>query len=175
MDRASQRARALASWHLCLSCRVTRTTACLPVLRVPDENPQSVTTGRWVGLALWGARAISSFRLGQAQQDHARCQPQAKSGQVQHDPPLHAVDDVVIFCIHNPTLLFTLLDAEASGRLAPLLHLAITYSDTKPQQKGFRKLGSQSTEDWQTTARQLPPLLCHSDGGSFSVTIESGF
>jgi hypothetical protein len=65
------------------------------------------------------------FPLGQAQQDHARCQPQAKSGQVQHDPPLHAVDDVVIFCSHNPTLLFTLLDGEASGKLVPLLHLVI--------------------------------------------------
>ena len=42
------------------------------------------------------------FPLGQAQQEHARCQPQAKSGQVQHNPPLHAVDDVVIFCIHDP-------------------------------------------------------------------------
>ena len=85
------------------------------------------TSASTIFLNLWlvGLRALDAALGGQAQQGCARCQPQSKSDHVQDDPPPHAVYDVVIFCIHNPPLLFSLLDAEASPTLAPLLHLVI--------------------------------------------------
>src|SRR3989454_5227035 len=37
-----------------------------------------------------------------SQQRHCRRQPGSKSSQVQRDPPCHAVNDVIVFRIHNP-------------------------------------------------------------------------
>ena len=83
------------------------------------------TSASTIFLNLWlvGLRALDAALGGQAQQGCARCQPQSKSDHVQDDPPPHAVYDVVIFCIHNRPLLFSLLDAEATPTLAPLHHL----------------------------------------------------
>ncbi len=59
----------------------------------------------------------------QAQQDNDRCQPQPKSGQVQHDPPLHAVDDVVIFCVHNPSPLYLIRRCDQRKVRSPRHHI----------------------------------------------------
>ena len=95
------------------------------------------TSASTIFLNLWlvGLRALDAALGGQAQQGCARCQPQSKSDHVQDDPPPHAVYDVVIFCIHNRPLLFSLLDAEASPTLAPLLHVVIHMSRYETRDK----------------------------------------
>ncbi len=89
----------------------------------------------------WLPRSLSDQLLlsGQAQQNNGRCQPQAKSGQVQPDPPLHAVNDVVIFCIHNFTPLY-LIGREGQRRVSSSASPLHTCSDTKPQQRRFLKM-----------------------------------
>ena len=89
----------------------------------------------------WLPRSFSDQLLlsGQAQQNNGRCQPQAKSGQVQPDPPLHAVNDVVIFCIHNFTPLY-LIGREGQRRVSSSASPLHTCSDTKPPQRRFLKM-----------------------------------